>query len=443
MYSTWQDTYKSKLIDFKEAARKIQSGDFVITALGPGACSPEFWEAILDRHTELQNVVLSDSMQMRPCRLYDPVFMQKLNGHLKYAPAFGIARVRESYNAKCDYLINNLSDSGARYLQRASVFICQVSPPDQNGYMNLGLCNDYSLEFLKNRSAGNVRLTIAEVNEQMPIVYGNNWVHVSDFDYCIANNSALPIFKRNPSTDLEKSIAAYVLDLITDGCTIQMGLGGITEAVFAGLTGKHDLGVHSEMLPVSLPRLAAEGIVNNKNKPAHQGVSVGTFCIGDEEMYQYVAENPAVHLYPGCYINNSAQLARIPNLVAVNMALMVDLTGQIASEGLGYRMVSGSGGQLDFALGGFWSSGGKSVTLLRSAHRTADGTLVSSIVPGLPEGTPVTVPRSFANYVVTEYGIANLRDKTLQERAQALIAIAHPELRGELRHSMQKHFYHS
>lgn len=440
-YSNWQDKYKSSLITFAEAAQKVKSGDFITTALGLGACSSEFFEKILDRQEELQEVIISDSMQLRPCRLYDPVFMQNLAGHIKYSPAFGLASIRASYSANCDYLINNLTDSGDKLLQRSSIFICQVTPPDSRGYMNLGLSNDFSLQMLKNKSRGNLRLAIGEINDQMPIVYGNNWVHVSDFDYFIENSCALPVFKRNPPTETEKAVADYVLELIADGSTIQMGLGGISEAVFSGLTGKKGLGVHSEMLPVSLPRLVEEGMVDNKNKPLHSGVSVGTFCLGDENMYKFVAENPAVELHPGYYINKSSLLAQIPNLVAVNMGLLVDFSGQIASEGLGYRMISGSGGQLDFAMGAFWSPGGKSVTLLRSAQKSADGTLVSSILPGLPEGTPVTVPRTFADYVITEYGIANLRYKTRQERANALINIAHPELRSDLRKQMQKLFY--
>ena len=192
---------------------------------------------------------------------------------------------------------------------------------------------------------------------------------------------------------------------------------------------------------MGLPRMMEDGIIDNKNKPFDRGVSVGTFCLGDEEMYQYVAENPAVELHPGYYVNQASRIAQIPNMLAVNNALLIDFSGQIAAEGLGHRMISGSGGQLDFVMGSFWSEGGKSVTLLHSARQGADGQLISSIVPGLPTGTPVTVPRTFANYVITEYGITDLRQKTRRERANALINIAHPDLRSELRREMQKVFY--
>ncbi|CFX42841.1 Acetyl-CoA hydrolase/transferase [Syntrophomonas zehnderi OL-4] len=436
-----KNTYRQKLISFEEAAQKVKSGDFVATALGLGSCSIDFFEAVLDRYEELHDVKLSDSVQLRPCRLYDPVFMNNIKDHIQYVPAFGLATIREIYGSNCDYLVNNLSDSGAKMIQRTDVFICQVTPPDSRGYMNLGLSNDYSLEMLENRRVGPLRLAIGEVNDQMPVVYGKNWVHISDFDYLIEHSSAPPTFKRNPPSEIETTIAAYVLELINDGDTIQMGLGGITESVFAGLENKRGLGVHSEMLPMGLPRMVEEGIIDNKNKPFDRGISVGTFCLGDEEMYEYVSENPAVEIHPGYYVNKAPLIARIPNMLAVNNALMIDFSGQITAEGLGHRMISGSGGQLDFVLGSFWSEGGKSVTVMRSARQGADGQLTSSIVPGLPTGTPVTVPRTFANYVVTEYGITDLRNKTRQERAHALINIAHPELRSELRWQLQKAFY--
>jgi 4-hydroxybutyrate CoA-transferase len=220
-----------------------------------------------------------------------------------------------------------------------------------------------------------------------------------------------------------------------------MGIGGIPEAVVAGLEGKHDLGVLTEMFPIGLPELIKKGIVTNDRKPFHRGVTVATFCMGDQGLYDYVNENPACEFYPASYTNNPAFIAQHPNMVAINMALMVDFSGQIASEGLGHRMISGTGGQLDFMIGSYYSKGGKGITLVSSSRKMKDGTLVSSIVPELPPGTPVTVPRTLADYVVTEYGIAHLKYKSRRERAEALINIAHPDLRGELRDSLKKNFY--
>jgi len=211
--------------------------------------------------------------------------------------------------------------------------------------------------------------------------------------------------------------------------------------VVAGLEGKHDLGVLTEMYPSGLQDLVAKGIVTNARKPFHKGKTVATFCMGDRALYDFVSENPLCESYPAFYTNNPSFIAQHPNVVAINMALLVDFSGSIASEGIGYRMISGTGGQLDFMIGSYYSQGGRGITLLSSARQLKDGTLASSIVPELPPFTPVTVPRTFAQYVVTEYGIADLRYKTVRERAEALINIAHPDLRGELRKSMKKNLY--
>ena len=233
----------------------------------------------------------------------------------------------------------------------------------------------------------------------------------------------------------------YVLDLINDGDTIQMGIGAISEAVVARLEGKRDLGVLTEMFPSGLNDLVPKGVVTNARKPFHKGKTVATFCMGDQGLYDYIAENPDCEFYPGTYTNNPVFIAQHPNMVAINMALLIDFSGQICSEGLGYRMISGTGGQLDFQQGAYYSKGGKGITLMTSSRKLKDGTLVSSILPALPAGTPVTVPRTFAQYVVTEYGIAYLKDKSVKQRAEALINIAHPDLRGELRSQMNKAFY--
>jgi 4-hydroxybutyrate CoA-transferase len=266
-------------------------------------------------------------------------------------------------------------------------------------------------------------------------------MHVSEFDYFVENSTPIPTFGRGEPTERDKIIAQYVLELINDGDTIQMGIGGIPEAVVAGLNGKHDLGVLTEMFPGGLPELVEQGIVTNAKKPFHKGVTIATFGMGDQSMYDYLRENPACELHPASYTNNPVLVAQHPNMVALNMALMVDFSGQINAEGVMHNQISGSGGQLDFAIGAYWSKGGKGITLISAARKLPNGELLSSIVPELPLGSPVTVPRTFANYIVTEYGIANLRYKSRRERAVELISIAHPDLRGELRASMNKNFY--
>ena len=443
MNSNGKGDYRKKMVSFAEAAKQVKSGDFVGIGLGIGACSPDMYHAILDRWEELQGVKISDTVQIRPTKLYDPVFMATLEGHINYAPAFGMMLNREINESKLsDFHPLMSSDGGEKYALWSDVFVCMVTPPNDQGYVNLGLTNFYEQETIKRgKASGKLRVAIGEVNDQMPTIFGNNWLHVSEFDFFVENSSKIPAIGRPKPGERELKIGQNVLELINDGDTLQMGLGGIPEVVVAGLDGKRDLGVLTEMFPIGLHQLVEKGIVTNERKPFHKGVTIATFCIGDQDMYDYVRENPACEFYPSSYTNNPAFIAQHPNIVAMNMALMVDFSGQIASEGLGHRMVSGSGGQLDFMAGAHYSPGGKGITLMYAARQLKDGTLASAIVPELPAGTPITVPRTYANYVVTEYGIASLRYKSRRERAEALINIAHPDLRGELRNSLKKNFY--
>ncbi|MDD5724181.1 MAG: acetyl-CoA hydrolase/transferase C-terminal domain-containing protein [Syntrophales bacterium] len=443
MNSTWTDSYRKKLVSFTEAAKQVKSGDFVGIGLGIGACSAPMYDAILDRWKELKDVAISDSVVVRPTRLYDPAFMAELVGHIDYKPAFGMMANRKINESRLsDFYPITTSDSADKFAERSDVFICMVTPPNDHGYVNLGLANFYEMETIsQGKASGKLRVCIGEVNDRMPTIYGNNWVHVSQFDYFVENSSEMPVVTRPKPGERELTIGRHVLELINDGDTLQMGVGGIPEVVVAGLDGKRDLGILTEMFPIGLHQLVEKGIVTNERKPFHKGVTIATFCIGDQDMYDYVRENPACEFYPASYTNHPAFIAQHPNMVAMNMALMVDFSGQIASEGLGHRQVSGSGGQLDFMVGSYYSKGGKGITLMYAARQLKDGTLVSGIVPELPAGTPVTVPRTYAQYVVTEYGIANLKFKTRRERAEALINIAHPDLRGELRASLKRNFY--
>ncbi|MEN6318922.1 MAG: acetyl-CoA hydrolase/transferase C-terminal domain-containing protein [Syntrophaceae bacterium] len=439
----WREEYKKKVVSFAEAAKQIKSGDFVGIGLAIGACSPAMFDAILDRWKELEGVRICDSVPVRPSKLYDIEFMSGIDGHVNFDPCFGTGVSRKIIATRLpDYLPLMSSEGGDKYAHRSDVFICMVCPPNAQGYVNLGLTNFYQMDAIRQgRALGKLRLAIAEVNDQLPTIFGNNWMHISEFDFFVENSTPLPKVGRAEPGEREKTIAQNVLELISDGDTIQMGIGAIPEGVISGLEGKHDLGVLTEMFPIGLPQLIEKGIVTNVRKPFHKGVTVATFCMGDQSMYDYVRENPACEFYPSSYTNNPAFIAQHPQVVAINMALMVDLSGQIASEGVGHRMVSGVGGQLDFMIGSFYSKGGKGITLMYSSRTLKDGSFISAITPELPLGTPVTVPRFYAQYVVTEYGIADIRYKTRRERGEALINIAHPDLRGELCNSLKKNFY--
>ena len=439
----WKEAYKQKSVTLEDAAKQVKSGDTVGIGLGIGACSPAMFDAILDRWQELKNVEINDSVPVRPSKLYDLDFMLKLDGHINYNPSFGMPLTRKINESRfTDFYPEQSHDLGDRYAKWSDVYICMVSSPNAGGYVNLGLTNFYSLQTIREgRASGKLRIAIGEVNDQMPVIFGNNWLHISEFDYFVENSSKIPAVGRATPGEREKKVGEHVLELINDGDTIQMGIGQIPEAVVAGLEGKHNLGVHTEMFPIGLPQLIEKGIVTNEMKPFHKGITTATFCIGDQGMYEYVHENPTCEFHPCAYTNSPAFIAQHPNMVAMNMGLLIDLSGQICSEGLGHRMVSGTGGQLDFQIGAYHSKGGRGITLISSSRTLKDGTLVSSILPELPLGSPVTVPRHYADYVVTEYGVAHLRYKSRRQRAEALINIAHPDLRGELREALKQNFY--
>ena len=439
----WKEAYKKKLTSLEAAAGKIKSGDFVGVGLGMGACSPDFFHAILDRWEELRDVIISDSVAVRPSKLYDVELMTRLQDHICYGPSFGMPFSRKLIETRLpDFYVMSSYDLGDRYRRWSDVFVCQITPPNESGYVNLGLSNFYSMQAIREgRASGKQRLTIGEVNDQMPVVFGDNWLHVSEFDLFFQNSQPIPKLDRPVPTDRDKKIGEYVMELIKDGDTIQMGIGSIPEAVVARMEGKHDIGIHTEMFPIGLPQLVEKGIVNNELKPFHKGVTLATFCAGDSSMYEFVRENPVCQMYPAAHTNNPVFIAQFPNMVAINMALMVDLSGQICSEGIGHRMVSGAGGQMDFQFGAFHSKGGRAITVMTSARVGKNGELISSIVPELPPGSPITVPRTYAHYIVTEYGIADIRYKSRRQRAEELINIAHPDLRDELRQGLRKNFY--
>ncbi|MGO9138114.1 MAG: acetyl-CoA hydrolase/transferase family protein [Syntrophales bacterium] len=441
----WKEHYKRKVISFEEAAKKIKSGDFVGTGLALGSCSPDMFHAILDRWADLEGVQIGDSLPIAASKLYDQGYMSKIDGHINYNPCFGSTFSRKINESRlADFYPTAACDSGEKMAAWSDVYISMVTPPNSRGFVSLGLNNFYTMDAIrKGRASGKLRVVIGEVNDQMPMTFGNNWMHISEFDFFVEKSSKIAVLGRPAPGEKEKKIAEYVLGLIKDGDTIQMGIGPIPEAVISGLDGKHDLGVHTEMFPIGLPQLEEKGIVTNARKPYHKGVTVATFCLGDPGMYDHVTDNPNCEFHPVSYTNSPLFIAQHPNLVAMNMALLVDFSGQICSEGLGHRMITGSGGQLDFMIGSYYSKGGRGITLIYSSRTLKNGSLASAIVPEFPPGTPITVPRTFAQYVVTEYGIADLRFKSRRQRAEALINIAHPDLRGELRSAMRKNFYSS
>ncbi len=301
-------------------------------------------------------------------------------------------------------------------------FIITVSPMDKAGYFSLGTNNDYSSTVLRH-----ARYKAVEVNKNMPRVFGESLVHVSEIDAIVENDVPLLESVNHADQPEDKVIGKYIADLIPDGATIQMGIGGIPNAVASFLGDRKDLGIHTELLCDGMIDLIKKGAVTGRRKTLHKYKSLFTLALGTKELYEFIDDNPSMESYPASYLNDPKVIAQNDNMISINSAIEIDLYGQVNAEGIAHHEFSGVGGALDFMRGAFDSRGGKSFLALYS---TAKNGQVSKIVPRLENN--ITDPRMDTEYVVTEYGITNLKGKTTKERALALIELAHPKFRDEL-----------
>ena len=312
------------------------------------------------------------------------------------------------------------------------VAVFQATPPNEEGYCSLGVSCDYALAAIRR-----ARSVIIETNELMPFVGGDNMIHVSQIDHIIPCAYPLPeLHSENPS-EVEQAIGRHCASLVADGTTLQLGIGAIPNAVLAELGDKNDLGIHSEMFSDGVADLMKKGIINGRKKSMHKGKVVATFIMGSRELYDFVDGNEAIELYPVDYTNDPIIIAQQYRMVSINSCLEVDLMGQVASETIGMRQYSGIGGQIDFVRGASMAREGKSIIAMPS---TAAGGTISRIKPFLTPGSAVSTTRNDVNYLVTEYGIARLKGRTLQHRAEDLIRIAHPDFRPMLIEEYERRF---
>ena len=302
--------------------------------------------------------------------------------------------------------------------------LIQVSPPDRHGYCTLGTSVDAALA-----AARTARIIIAEVNEQMPRTRGNSVVRFDDISAFTVTNRPLHLHVPPEPDEVERAIGAFIADLVPDGGTLQMGIGAIPDAALSLMHGKNDLGVHTEMFSDRLIDLVEAGVVTNLRKNVHKGRITTSFVIGSQRLMDFVDDNPFVEFYPCDHTNDTAVIRRNDNVVAINSAIEIDLSGQVVSDSIGHRIYSGIGGQMDFIRGAALSKGGVPIIALPS---TAAGGKVSRITATIKPGGGVVTTRGHVHWIVTEYGAVNLYGRPLRERAEALISIAHPDFRAEL-----------
>lgn len=405
-----------------EAVRAVRSGDTIMVA---NACGEPrtVMEALAERATELHGVrtaailVLGRPSYLRP----------EIADNIRHVSLFCSTGTRIAVNEGwADFMpcfFSQVPSIIGTHIP-ADVAFVSVSPPDEAGYCSLGVSVDYSL-----RATQVCRTVIAEVNPSMPRLFGDCMVHVSDIDYLVEVDRPIPEVPPSPPTDEERRTGELAAALIEDGATLQIGIGAMPEVVCSRLRDRKDLGVHSEMISDAVMDLVCEGVITNARKTLHPGKIVATFIMGSRRLYDWLDRNPLVEMHPVSYTNNPAVISQNRKMVAVNAALEVDLLGQVCSDTLGQDQYSGVGGQVDFVRGARLSEGGKAIIVLTSTAR--NGT-ISRIVPVLKHGAVVTTSRNDVDYVVTEYGAAQLHGKTVRGRMQALIDIAHPDFREGL-----------
>lgn len=326
-----------------------------------------------------------------------------------------------------DFIPVFLSDIPALFLTRRiplDVALLQLSPPDSHGFCSLGTSVDAALA-----ASLSARHIVAEINQQMPRTLGNTLVPFSRIDACVYTDRPLPAHTAAPPTDVEDAIGAQVAALVEDGATLQMGIGAIPDAALRRLGDKHDLGIHTEMFSDGILDLVEGGVITNRRKKVHPGRIVTSFVLGSERLYRFVDDNPLVEFHPCDRTNDTALIRKNDKVVAVNSALEIDLSGQVVADSIGFRIYSGIGGQMDFIRGAALSEGGKPVIAMPSM---AAGGRFSRIVSALKPGAGVVTTRGHVHWVVTEYGAVNLFGRSLRQRAEALIGIAHPDVRAEL-----------
>ena len=420
---SWETEYKKKLQTADEALQCVRSGTRVY--IQPGCAEPEaLVEALMRRAPELYGVEIVHMMTMG-CA---PYVAPEMAGHFRHNAMFIGGNVRAAINdGRADYTPIHLSEIEALFESGEmpiDVALIEVSPPDSHGFCSFGVGVDTTLT-----AARCARYVVAQVNDNMPRTYGDSFIHVSDIDAVVESSRPLCELKKPEVTDMHVAIARNVAGLIEDGAVLQTGVGGIPDAVLPFLSDRKDLGIHSELVSEGVIPLIENGVITGARKNFKPRKIIVGFALGTRRFFEFVDNNPIFEFHPTAYTNDPALIARNDNMVAINSALQVDLTGQVCSDSIGNQFYSGIGGQVDFLRGASRSKGGKPIIAISS---TAKNGTISRIVPMLSPGAGVVTSRGLVRYVVTEHGVAYLHGKTIRERARALIEIADPKFRAEL-----------
>ena len=418
----WKTQYQDKLVSAEEAVTHISSGNRVVLghACGEPTC---LVDAMVARASELENVEIVHMVAMGKALYAQPGMEKSFRHNALFVGGSTRKAIEEKRGDFTPCYFSEIPRLFTDKILPVDVVLIQVTPPDEEGYCSYGVSADYTKP-----AAECAATVIAQINREVPRTAGAR-IHMKDIDYVVAHDA--PLLELNPPKigEVEKAIGENVASLIPDGATLQLGIGAIPDAVLLFLKEKKDLGIHSEMFSDGVVELAEAGVITNSKKNIHTGKFMATFLMGTKRLYDFANNNPAVELQSVDYINDPYVVGQHEKMISINSALQVDLMGQVNAEMIGSRQFSGVGGQVDFIRGASRSKGGKSIIALPS---TASGGKISRIACALDTGAAVTTSRNDVHYVVTEYGVADLRGKSLEKRAQALIAISHPDFRDKL-----------
>ena len=427
----WRTYYKEHTMKPEDAVSVIKDGDRVV--FGHAVGEPIIFQRTMAQMAQqFHNVEVAHMVYLGSGEYLQP----GMEDHFRHNALFvgGPARKAIAEN-RADYTPAFFSDVPHMFRNGelpVDVFAFTCSPPDERGYVSIGLSCDYGWQ-----AAKSAKTVIAEVNPNMPRTFGESFIHVTDIDGFLLSWEPLPEAKPPRITEEDKKIGKYIADLVHDGDCLQLGIGAVPDAVCSFLGGKKNLGLHSEMFSDGVLPLFEKGVINGSCKQRDVGRACVTFLMGSRKLYDFVNNNPMIQMMPVDVCNNPAIISQNDNVVSINSCVQVDLQGQVCAEAIGLKQISGIGGQMDFVRGANLSKGGRSIIAL---HSTTKDESESKIVTTITTGGPVTTSRCDVNYIVTEYGVAQLRGQTLRERAKRLIAIAHPKFRAELAEEYAKRF---
>jgi acyl-CoA hydrolase len=422
-HMTAQGLYQSKRCTAADALDHLRDGDFIIVSTGVGE-PPSLLTALSEQRRRFHDIKVGQILAVRKFAYFDPETAEHVR-HVSFF--FGAASRAGGIAGSIDFIPSYFSEMPGliqRGQMAADVVMAMVSPMDSHGYFSLSLGVDYTMAALKK-----ARAVVLEVNPNVPYALGNCHVHISQVTALVESQEPVMEVGLPKIGAVQEAIGKYVADMIDDGSTLQIGYGGIPDAVVMQLTSKHDLGIHTEMIGDGILTLIESGAVTNRKKNYLPGKTVATFALGSQKLYRYMDRNPGLEMHPVDFTNDPYLAGQNDNLMTINATLQIDLLGQCGSESLAHLPYSGTGGQSDFVRAANRSRGGKSFIVLPS---TAKDNSISRIVPMLSAGTHVSTSKNDINYVVSEYGVAQLRGKSAKQRAGELIAIAHPDFRAEL-----------